>query len=61
VETTLIRYKTIIGRRLPARTLPNQKTEATIGGNVLNRITHLAMPDLHSYQIRREFGETTKT
>jgi hypothetical protein len=40
----MYRYKTIIGRRLHARTLPNQKTEAKIGCNVLNRMTNLAMP-----------------
>jgi hypothetical protein len=30
--------------RLHARTLPNQRTEAKIGCNVLNRITTLGMP-----------------
>ncbi|HKD76878.1 MAG TPA: IS5 family transposase, partial [Ktedonobacterales bacterium] len=35
VETAVHRYKTIIGRRLQARTLPNQRTEAKIGCNVL--------------------------
>jgi hypothetical protein len=40
----MYRYKTIIGRRLHARTLPNQKTEAKIGCNVLNRLTSLGMP-----------------
>ena len=44
VETAIYRYKTIIGRRLHARTLSNQKTEAKIGCNVLNRMTHLGMP-----------------
>lgn len=44
VETTIYRYKTIIGRRLHARTLPNQKTEAEIGCNILNRMTSLGMP-----------------
>jgi hypothetical protein len=44
VETAMYRYKTIIGRRLHARTLPNQKTEAKIGCNVLNRMTSLGMP-----------------
>jgi len=44
VETTMFRYKTIIGRRLRARTLPNQKTEAKIGCSVLNRMTSLGMP-----------------
>jgi len=44
VKTAMYRYKTIIGRRLHARTLPNQRTEAKIGCNVLNRMTNLAMP-----------------
>ena len=44
VETGVYRYKTIIGRRLHARTLPNQRTEAKLGCNILNRITHLGMP-----------------
>ena len=43
VETAMFRYKTI-GRRLQARTLSNQKTEAKIGCNVLNRMTGLGMP-----------------
>ena len=44
VETAMYRYKTIIGRRLHARNLPNQKTEAKIACNVLNRMTTLGMP-----------------
>jgi len=44
VETTMFRYKTVIGRRLHARTLPNQRTEAKVGCNVLNRMTGLRMP-----------------
>ena len=44
VETAMFRYKTIIGRRLRARTLPNQRTEAKIGCNVLDRMTALGMP-----------------
>jgi hypothetical protein len=44
VETAVYRYKTIIGRRLHARTLPNQRTEAKIGCNVLNQMTELGMP-----------------
>jgi len=43
-ETAMYRNKTIIGRRLDARTLPNQRTEAKIGCNVLNRMTRLDMP-----------------
>jgi transposase len=44
VETAVYRYKTIIGRRLCARSLLNQRTEARIGCNVLNRMTRLGMP-----------------
>jgi hypothetical protein len=44
VETAMFRYKIIIGRRLHARTLSNQKTEARIGCAVLNRMTNLGMP-----------------
>jgi Transposase DDE domain len=44
VEATMLRYKTIIGRRLHARTLSNQRTEAKVGCNVLNRMTGLGMP-----------------
>ena len=44
VETGIFRYKTIIGRRLHARNLPNQRVEAKIGCNVLNRMAQLGMP-----------------
>src|SRR5271156_2615114 len=44
VETAMYRYKTVVGRRLRARTLSNQRTEAKIGCNVLNRMTTLGMP-----------------
>jgi len=50
VETAIYRYKTIISRRLQARTLPNQRTEARIGCNVLNRMTYFGM--LTSVRIR---------
>jgi hypothetical protein len=43
-ETGVYRYKSIIGRRLHARTLPNQRIEAKIGCNVLNRMTMLGLP-----------------
>ena len=43
-ETAVFRYKAIIGRRLRARTLPAQKTEAQVGCSVLNRMTGLGMP-----------------
>jgi hypothetical protein len=44
VETAMFRYKTIIARRLHAHILPNQRTEAKLGCNVLNRMTGLGMP-----------------
>jgi hypothetical protein len=44
VETAMYRYKTIVGRRLHPRTLPNQRTEAKTGCNVLNRMTRLGIP-----------------
>jgi transposase len=44
VETAVYRYKSIIGRRLHARALRNQRTEAKIGCNVLNQMTGLGMP-----------------
>jgi hypothetical protein len=44
VETAMFRYKTIIGRRLHARTLSNQKAEARIECSVLHRMTSLGMP-----------------
>jgi transposase len=44
VETGMHRYKTIIGRRLNAWTLANQRTEAKIGCNVLNRMMGLGIP-----------------
>jgi hypothetical protein len=43
VETDMFRYKTIIGRSLHARTLPNQRAEAKIACNILNRMTNLGM------------------
>jgi hypothetical protein len=44
IETAMFRYKTIIGRRPHARTLTNQRTEAKIGCNVINRMTTLGKP-----------------
>jgi hypothetical protein len=44
VETVMYRYKTIIGRRLHARTLLNQRTEGKIACNALNKMTRLSMP-----------------
>jgi hypothetical protein len=44
VETAMYRYKTVIGQRLRARTLPNQRTETKTACTVLNRMTTLGMP-----------------
>ena len=43
-EVAMMRYKTLIGRRLHARTLPKQRTEVAIGCKVINIMTHLGMP-----------------
>ena len=45
-ETAMYRYKTVVGRRLHSRSrsLTNQRAEAKIGCNVLNRMTTLGMP-----------------
>ena len=45
VETAMYRYKTIIGGRLRARSLPSQRTETKVSCSILNRMTGLGMPD----------------
>jgi hypothetical protein len=44
VETHMFRLKTIFGGSLKSRAFANQKTEARIMANVLNRMTALGMP-----------------
>jgi hypothetical protein len=44
VETAMFRYKTVIGRRLQARTPSNQRTEAKAGADVFNWMTGLGRP-----------------
>ena len=44
VETAMFRYKTPIGPRLRARTLPTQKSEARMACAVIHRMTQLGMP-----------------
>jgi hypothetical protein len=44
VETAIGRYKSIIGRRLRARSFAAQKTEVAIGCTVLNRMLACARP-----------------
>lgn len=41
IEAQMGRWKTVIGPKLKARTLVNQRTEAAIGASILNRITRL--------------------
>jgi hypothetical protein len=43
-EVAMMRYKTLIGRRLHARTRPTQKIEAAAGCKVINIMTQLGMP-----------------
>jgi hypothetical protein len=45
VETTMFRLKTIFGDELSARLLETQTTQALIRCLVLNRMTHLGMPE----------------
>ena len=40
-ETQMGRWKMVIGPKLKARSFPNQKTEATIGTHILNKMTGL--------------------
>jgi hypothetical protein len=44
VETAIGRYKSIIGLRLQARSLPAQQTEAALCCAVLNRMIACARP-----------------
>jgi transposase len=43
-EVAMMRYKTLIGRRLHARTLSMQKAEAAVSCRVINVMTSLGMP-----------------
>jgi hypothetical protein len=50
-------WKTVIGRKLKARSLENRKTEAKIGVRVLNRMTELGWPNFEStLEIRLGWG-----
>ena len=39
------RYKAIIGGAMRSRTMASQRIEVTLACTILNRITHLGMPD----------------
>ena len=45
VETTMYRYKSILGRGMRARSLTGQRLEARLGRRILNRMAQLGMPD----------------
>jgi hypothetical protein len=49
VETAFCRYKKIIGPMLHTRKLTNQTAEVRLGAKILNKMTHLGMPD--SYKV----------
>ena len=44
VEVALFRYKIIIGDKINARKLENEKTEVRINCSILNVMTNLGMP-----------------
>ena len=50
-ETQMFRYKQIIGDKLRARALANQKVESRIGCAILNKMIHLGKPD--SYKVEK--------
>ena len=48
-ETTIFRFKTIFGDRMQTRKVENQFKELLLKSSLLNRMTHLGMPD--SYKV----------
>ena len=48
-ETSVFRYKRIVGSQLSARMIERQQTEVQIGCSILNRMALLGMPD--SYKV----------
>jgi hypothetical protein len=49
VETSIGRYKAILGQRLHGRKMERQKIEVRLGAKILNQMTHLGMPK--SYKV----------
>lgn len=45
VETTMFRYKTIIGRKLMSYGMENQRAEALLACNILNKFAQLGLPE----------------
>lgn len=50
-ETTVFRYKRIIGEKLMSRRIETQRAEARIGCQVLNRMTAFGMPNSYKLSI----------
>ena len=49
-ETGMARYKRIIGPKLRARSFLRQQVEASIGCKILNRMTHIGMPEAYKVE-----------
>jgi len=45
VENAVFRYKSIMGRRMRSRSLPNQRVEVQLAAKILNPMTSLGRPD----------------
>ena len=45
VENAVFRYKSILGRRMRSRSLPNQRVEVQLASKILNTMTSLGRPD----------------
>ncbi len=50
-ETGMARYKRIIGPKLRARAFLRQQVEASIGCKILNRMTHIGMPEAYKVEV----------
>ena len=45
VETTVFRYKSILGQRMRSRSLGSQRVEVRLACKILNTMNSLGMPD----------------
>ncbi len=61
VETTIGRYKFIIGRRMRARSFHAQRTEVAIGCSVLNRMLACARPKSVHHQKATAYSAASKS
>merc|ERR1711964_176484 len=50
-ETGMARYKRIIGPKLRVRAFLRQQVEASIGCKILNRMTHIGMPEAYKVEV----------